>query len=345
MIWLHRYAMLVAVASLALIVAGGLVTSTGSGLAVPDWPSSYGYFMFSFPLSKMVGGVFYEHGHRLIASTVGGLTILLAAWIWGVDPRRWVKRLAFIALAAVVVQGILGGMTVLYFLPAPVSISHAGLAQLFFCLVVSLALFTSPGWLRGYQEADSNGGDRAPTPTDDAVLQHAATATIVIIYAQVLLGATMRHTGAGLAIPDFPLAFGRLMPAEWNQAISIHFAHRVGALVTLVAILAPCRHVWAHHQMRKELTHPALLMVVLVVAQIALGGWTVLSGKSVAVNTAHVATGALVLVTSLVVALRASRSRFPDAVLLARTSGVASATITDPQTPVPSSRTWPRAHS
>ena len=345
MIWLHRYAMLVAVATLALIVAGGLVTSTGSGLAVPDWPTSYGYFMFSFPLSAMVGGVFYEHAHRLIASTVGGLTILLAAWIWGVDPRRWVKRLAFIASAAVVVQGILGGMTVLYFLPAPVSISHAGLAQIFFCLVVSLALFTSPGWLRGYQDAGSNGGDRAPTPTDDAALKHTATATIVIIFAQVLFGATMRHTGAGLAIPDFPLAFGRLMPAEWNQAISLHFAHRVGALVTLVAILATSRHVWVHHQMRKELMHPALLMVMLVVAQIALGGWTVLSGKAVTVNTAHVATGALVLVTSLIVALRASRSRFPDVVLLARTSGAASATITDPQTPVPSSRTWPGTRS
>ena len=345
MIWLHRYAMLVSLASLALIVAGGLVTSTGSGLAVPDWPTSYGYFMFSFPLSEMVGGVFYEHGHRLIASTVGGLTILLAVWIWGVDPRRWVKRLAFIALAAVVVQGILGGITVLYFLPAPVSISHAGLAQIFFCLVVSLALFTSPGWLRRYQDAYSNGGERAPTPRDDAVLQHTATATTLIIYAQVLIGATMRHTGAGLAIPDFPLAFGRLMPAEWNQAISIHFAHRVGALVTLVAILATSRHVWIHHQMRQELTHPALLMVVLVGAQIALGGWTVLSGKAMAVNTAHVATGALVLVTSLVVALRASRSRFPDAVLLARTSGAARATITDPQTPVLSSRTWPGARS
>ena len=343
MIWLHRYAMLVAAASLALIVAGGLVTSTGSGLAVPDWPTSYGYFMFSFPLSEMVGGVFYEHGHRLIASAVGCLTILLAAWMWWADPRSWVKRLASVALAVVVVQGILGGMTVLYFLPAPVSISHAGLAHIFFCLIVSLALFTSPGWLSAYQAAGSSGGDGVSAGTDDVVLRRTVTATAMIVYVQILIGATMRHTDAGLAIPDFPLAFGRLVPPEWNQAIYTHFAHRVGALVTLVAILAAARCVWVHHRMRKELTHPVLLMVVLVVAQIALGGWTVLSGKAVAVNTAHVATGALLLVTSLAVALRASRSRFPDVALVPSTSPTASTTRADSQSPLLSSQTRPGA--
>ena len=329
MIWLHRYATLVVAASLVLIVAGGLVTSTGSGLAVPDWPTSYGYFMLSFPFSNMVGGILYEHGHRLIASTVGVLTVLLAAGVWRVDPRRWVKWLAVIALAAVVLQGILGGVTVLYFLPAPVSISHAGLAQIFFGLVVSLALFTSPGWLRGYRATDPGGRDSGPPVTDDQVLRRLALATSAIIYVQILIGATMRHTGAGLAIPDFPLAFGRVVPPDWNQAIFVHFAHRVGALVTLAAILRTSGHVWAHHRSRKELTHPALLLVALVVSQIALGGWTVLSGKAVAVNTTHLATGALVLVTSLVLMLRAHHSRFPGAALLTRTAGVARATLPD----------------
>ncbi len=337
MIWLHRYATLVAAASLVLIVAGGLVTSTGSGLAVPDWPTSYGYFMLSFPFSNMVGGILYEHGHRLIASTVGALTVLLAAGIWRVDPRRWVKWLAVIALAAVVLQGILGGVTVLYFLPAPVSIGHAGLAQIFFGLVVSLALFTSPGWLRGYRATGSGGRDSAPHVPDDQVLRRLAMATSVIIYAQILIGATMRHTGAGLAIPDFPLAFGRVVPSDWNQAIFVHFAHRVGALVTLAAILTTSGHVWGHHRSRKELTHPALLLVALVVSQIALGGWTVLSGKAVAVNTAHVATGALVLVTSLVLLLRVHHSRFPGAALLTRAAGVARATLPDTQSSVVSS--------
>ena len=352
MIWLHRYATLVAAASLVLIVAGGLVTSTGSGLAVPDWPTSYGYFMFSFPFSNMVGGILYEHGHRLIASTVGVLTVLLAAGVWRVDPRRWVKWLAVTALAAVVLQGILGGVTVLYFLPAPVSISHAGLAQIFFGLVVSLALFTSPGWLGGYRAAGPGGRDSAPPVTDDTddmdgmdgmdgiddqVLRRLAMATSAIIYVQILIGATMRHTGAGLAIPDFPLAFGRVVPPDWNQAIFVHFAHRVGALVTLAAILTTSGHVWAHHRSRKELTHPALLLVALVASQIALGGWTVLSGKAVAVNTAHVATGALVFVTSLVLMLRAHHGRFPGAALLTRATGVARATLPDTHPPVVSS--------
>ena len=123
--WLHRYALLVVCATVLLIAAGGMVTSTGSGLAVPDWPNTYGSFMFSFPLEKMVGGIFYEHGHRLIATTVGLLTIGVVIWLWRVEPRRWVRRLGFVALAAVVLQGVLGGITVMYLLPdAAVSYTH-----------------------------------------------------------------------------------------------------------------------------------------------------------------------------------------------------------------------------
>ncbi len=106
--WLHRYAKAVAVLTLLLVVAVGLVTSTGSGLAVPDWPTTYGWSMFTFPFEHMVGGILYEHGHRLIASTVGFLTVILAFWVWQVEPRRWVRRLGFAALAAVVLQGLLG---------------------------------------------------------------------------------------------------------------------------------------------------------------------------------------------------------------------------------------------
>ena len=141
--WLHRYTKLVVAATVLLIAAGGMVTSTGSGLSVPDWPTTYGWSMFSFPFNKWVGGIFYEHGHRLIASTVGFLTVILAIWTWRVDPRAWVRRLGFSALGAVILQGLLGGITVLLFLPPAVSIGHAALAQLFFCITLSLALFTS----------------------------------------------------------------------------------------------------------------------------------------------------------------------------------------------------------
>ena len=144
--FLHLFALLVAASTAVLIFAGGLVTSTGSGRSVPDWPTTYGWFMFTFPLEKMVGGIFYEHSHRLIASGVGMFIVILAGWLWKVESRAWLRRLGYLALAAVVTQGILGGITVLWFLPDAISIAHAGLAQLVFCLSVSIALFTSPGW-------------------------------------------------------------------------------------------------------------------------------------------------------------------------------------------------------
>jgi cytochrome c oxidase assembly protein subunit 15 len=290
--WLHRYATLVAASTVLLIAAGGMVTSTGSGLAVPDWPNTYGSFMFSFPMDKWVGGIFYEHGHRLIASTVGFLTVILALWTWRVERRAWVRWLGFAALGAVILQGLLGGLTVLLLLPAPVSIGHAGLAQLFFCLTLGLALFTSPGWLAMAE------------PVDDPTLRRIAGATTALIYLQILLGATMRHTGAGMAIPDFPLAFGHVIPPVWSAPVAIHFAHRVGALLVTAAILATAGHVWYHHGGRRELTRPAALLVLLVVTQATLGAFVVWSGLQPFINTAHVVNGALVLGTALVLTLR-----------------------------------------
>lgn len=295
---LHRFAAFVACATLVLIAAGGLVTSTGSGLSVPDWPTTYGYSMFTFPLSKMVGGIRFEHTHRLIASTVGLLTIVLAVWLRLRDPRRWTRVLGLVALGAVITQGLLGGITVIFFLPPAVSIAHAGLAQIFFCLTVTLALVTSPGWRD------------ARAPVDDAGLRRLAAATTALVYSQIIAGAAMRHSGAGLAIPDFPLAFGHLVPPRWDGAIAIHFAHRVGAAIVATAVAATVAHVWRHHRSRRELTRPATLLAFLVLVQITLGALTVLSGKDAVINTSHVATGALVLAASLVVALRSHRVRF-----------------------------------
>src|SRR5438128_10802207 len=143
---LHRFARVVSGCTVLLVLAGSLVTSTGSGLSVPDWPTSYGWNMFTFPPSKWVGGILYEHGHRLIASTVGLLTIVLATWLWLCESRQWLKRLGLVALGAVVAQGVLGGLTVLFFLPAAISTAHAALAEIFFCLTIAIALFTSPRW-------------------------------------------------------------------------------------------------------------------------------------------------------------------------------------------------------
>jgi cytochrome c oxidase assembly protein subunit 15 len=314
---LHLFALLVALSTALLIFAGGLVTSTGSGLSVPDWPNTYGWFMFSFPLEKMVGGIRYEHSHRLIASTVGMLMIVLALWLWRAEPRRWVRRLGVLALAAVVTQGILGGITVLWFLPEPISIAHASLAQLVFCLTVAIALFTSPGWKREYAHHEPAGAprlrDSSVRGADDRRLQRLAAMTTGWIYLQIVIGATMRHTGAGLAIPDFPLAFGHLIPPQWDAGIAIHFAHRVGALVATVLIVLTAARVLRHHRRRGELLRPSLLLLVLLAAQITLGALTVLTAKQYIINSLHVVTGASVLVTSLVLALRAHRSRFVDA--------------------------------
>src|ERR1700687_806471 len=233
---LHRFAKLVAGCTVFLVLAGSLVTSADAGLSVPDWPTTYGWNMFTFPPSKWVGGIFYGHGHRLIASTVGMLTIALAAWLWRSDPRQWMKRLGGTALGAVILQGVLGGVTVLFLLPSAVSTAHAALAEIFFCITVAIALFTSDACLRGDGRVD------------DAWLRRVATGTTMLIFVQMLLGATMRLTGAGLAIPDFPLMFGGVVPDHWDSRIAIHFSHRVGALVVTLAIAASSGHVWRPHR-------------------------------------------------------------------------------------------------
>ncbi|MEO6214055.1 MAG: COX15/CtaA family protein [Vicinamibacterales bacterium] len=313
MAWLHRYAKLVVASTVLLIAAGGMVTSTGSGLSVPDWPNTYGQFMFSFPLNRMVGGIAYEHGHRLIASTVGLLTIILALWTWRVDPRPWMRTLGFAALGAVILQGLLGGLTVLLLLPAPVSIGHAGLAQLFFCSTIAIALFTSPGWR-----------SRSTTVSDDRTLRMRALTTTCLVYVQILVGATMRHNQAGLAIPDFPLAYGSVIPPFWSVAIAIHFAHRLGAIAVLIAVALTLSRVWSVHRHEAALRRPALLLVSLVLVQGTLGAFVVWSGLQPVINTAHVANGALVLGTSLVLTLRGWRPLFDESP--ARVAQRASAT-------------------
>src|SRR5262249_55668766 len=194
---LHRFSKFVVACTVLLILAGSLVTSHDAGLSVPDWPTSYGWNMFTFPPSMWVANIFYEHGHRLIASTVGMLTIFLAVWLSVNDPRGWVRWLGVAALGAIVAQGLLGGITVLFYLPAAISTAHAALAEIFFCMTVAIAMFTSPGWIHGY--------DYSPgAAVDDVRLRRLATTTTCLVSAQILIGATMRHTRAGLAIPDFP---------------------------------------------------------------------------------------------------------------------------------------------
>ena len=293
--WLHRFAKLVAGATFLLIVVGGLVTSTGSGLAVPDWPTTYGHFMFSFPLSQMVGGILYEHGHRMVASVVGMLMVILAVWLWLKEPRRWVRWLGAASLLTVILQGLLGGLTVMLLLPTPVSVFHACLAQAFFMLTISLAMVTSREW------------EETTPEIHDTRLPNLALATVAAVFVQLILGAVMRHTGSGLAIPDFPLAFGRIIPPIQSQAVAIHFLHRVGALVVTVCVVWTVGHIFRRHRSERRLTRPAALLLLALVLQIMLAAWTIWSRKAVLPTTAHVATGAFVLGNSLFLLLRTQK--------------------------------------
>lgn len=302
---LHLFATFTAAAALGLIFVGGLVTSTGSGLSVPDWPNTYGRFMFTFPLSDMVCGIRYEHSHRLFASAVGLLTLILAYWLWRTDRRTWVRSLGLVAVGAVVIQGLLGGLTVIYLLPTPVSVAHATLAQTFLLLVIALAYATS----REFHQQSSP----APVSAEIARMRLWVLGTLLLIYLQLILGAIMRHTGSGLAFLDFPLAGGEFWPsldaqlldrinwARWqlelpeitrNQML-IHLLHRAGAVLVTGGLVVTLTKSWKH---RRSLPATLLRMVpalaILLVIQITLGAMTVLSLKQHIITTGHVANGA-----------------------------------------------------
>ncbi len=357
-IWLHRIAVLTAVMTFILICMGGLVTSTDSGLAVPDWPTTFGYNMFLYPLSKTVSGflfsvdptlqtdldegnlsenlrsalenneisisenavisteeeggrwrltdsenertytliksdarldvyvhgVLYEHTHRLIGSIVGVLTILLLVAIWAKDDRRWLILLGAIALLAVIVQGVMGGLRVTH-LSRALAIVHACFAQVFFGLTASLVLFTSRGWLQIWQRIEDPGASR---------LRRLSGITLVLIYVQFIFGAILRHTGTRL---DAHLLFA--------------------ALVTIHVFLLSGR-VLSDYLGYLRLVRPVLVLSGLLAVQLVLGGAAyvaeftsvgevVSSSMSVIITTAHVAIGALMLVMSVVVTVSVYR--------------------------------------
>jgi heme a synthase len=307
--WLNRFAWFTAVATLFLICSGGMVTSKGVGLAVPDWPTTFGYNMFLFPVSQWVGGIFFEHTHRLIASTVGLLTIILAVWLWRADPRRWVRHLGLLALAAVILQGVLGGLRVTM-LKDEIGIFHACLAQAFLGLLVVIALVTSKLW----RSVSNTMIEARPFVPIKAI----AVATTVVIYLQLALGATMRHQHRDLAILDFPTANGAWLPDTsahalakinaWRDAralsdvtafqIWLQMAHRFCAVLVLLGVLGFFMRVHGHlpaSDALRMLKRLSIWWLALVCVQLTLGAWTIWSNKAADVATAHVAGGAIML--------------------------------------------------
>lgn len=276
-------------ATAILILAGALVTSTGSGLSVPDWPLSFGTL---FP--PMVGGVRFEHTHRLIAGSVALLTILLAVMIWRGSSARLPRVLVAWAVVAVLLQALLGGLTVLLKLPLVVSAAHGTLAQTFFCMVVALAMFLSPAWRETVPREADAGASR---------LRTLALVTFLAIWIQLVIAAVMRHMGAGLAIPDFPLAYGQWLPPFWTPMVAVHFAHRVMAVIVFGLAMATTVTIMRRPDATPSLRGAALRLGLLVSLQVVLGAVTIWSARHPHVTSLHVANGALVLVTSLVVAL------------------------------------------
>ena len=288
---LHRFAILAAAATFILIFAGGLVTSTGSAMAVPSWPLDAGRLI----PQAWGAGVLFEWGHRAIAGTVSILTLALTLWIWMAEGRTWLKYTALAAFGLVLVQAVLGGITVLLDLPLAAAVAHAMVGQAFFCLMVAMAMFTNPRWETAAPVTRTSG--RAPlTPL-------AVTAT-VIIYLQIIVGALVRHMHAGLAIPDFPLAFGRLVPPILPAPIAVNFAHRCGAVVATMIVLWTVVRALRLYGAEATVRRPALGLLVLLAVQIALGAATVLSRRAVIPTTAHVAVGAGVLAMCLALTLR-----------------------------------------
>jgi cytochrome c oxidase assembly protein subunit 15 len=291
---LHRYAFITAACTFVLLLAGALVTSTGSSLAVPDWPLSFGQF---FP--EMRGGVLFEHGHRMVAGTVALLMTGLAIYTQLVEKRSWVKKLAWSALGAVLLQAVLGGVTVLLHLPTQVSVAHAGLAQIFFCLIISLALVTSKGWIEEESERIS--------PVSEPI-QKTALAITILIYFQILVGAVTRHSGFGLAIPDWPLSNGQLLPADWSAAVILQFSHtRLGAGLVLILVSFFSFKVCREYTQEKTIFWPAAAAGLLVWVQCFLGILVVATEKSIIPTSVHVITGAALLASMLVLTLNSFR--------------------------------------
>src|SRR3954462_4525116 len=216
---LHFLAVATTVATFPLIFIGGLGTSHGAGMSVPDWPNSCGYNLFLFPPRLWVGGILYEHTHRLMGTVVGMLSIVLVVGAWKWESRRWARKLAYAVLGAVIFQGILGGLRVVL-VKLDLAIVHACVAQAFFCLAALFAVVTSRWWHTAPDLSNSEDKHRGTS------LFALAAACVFAIYLQLIVGATMRHYDAGLAIPDLPLAYGHVLPPTTTAQLADINAHR-----------------------------------------------------------------------------------------------------------------------
>ena len=276
----HIFAVFTACAIFTLILAGALVTSNDAGLSVPDWPTSFGSI---YKIPPMVGGVRFEHGHRMLAECVGLLTIILAGWTWRTDKRRWMRRLSVAALAVVIMQGILGGLTVLYFLPPAVSTAHAALGQTFFCIVVIIAIFTGQTSVPASKDIFRSGGRR---------VARLALFSVAVLYVQLILGALFRHGGL-----------------TW-------WPHVANSTIVIATLTWAALRTLSRYKNIEQIRKPALLILTLLMFQVCLGAlalYTRIVQESetlqpqlpmVISTVAHVGGGALLLATTVLLTIR-----------------------------------------
>lgn len=280
----HRLAVVLAGWTFLLIIAGALVTSNDAGLSVPDWPTSFGSW---YKIPKLVGGVKFEHTHRMIAQVAGLLTIVMAVWTWRAEKRRWLRVLGFAALGTVIAQGVLGGITVLFYLPPPVSSAHAALAQTFFCIAVAMAVFTGRKWVEEQPRVEFD--QRRPS------LFTLTSLSIFVLYVQLILGAMFRHHGL-----------------SWWP----HVVH--AAVVSFVLAWTAVRALSVYSRI-EAIRRPAILMLSLLIAQLCLGFTAFLTRVAwghdavqpeipmVISTVAHVAVGALLLASTVILAMQVWR--------------------------------------
>ena len=347
---LHRFAVVWVVATFLLIVLGGTVTSKGVGLSVPDWPTTYGYNMFGVPLDVWVGrgGIFWEHAHRLAGSAVGVMSIILAMLVWlphlnarypykftvswplirryaagQSHDRVWLRWLVLAALLLVIFQGVMGGLRVTE-MSVILGVIHGVTAQVFLCVTVLIAAATSRWWLDAVTAAP-----QADTSRFYSVkLRRLSLALLVVMAVQLVLGASMRHTGSRLAIPDFPSAYGRLIPplteAGIQQAtdampydevystyspmqVGLHFGHRLWAVMVLAIAVWLITRLAVETGNDSRLAVPMTALVGLLLTQLALGAlviWTGHASGNDDIATAHQATGAALIATATLLAIR-----------------------------------------
>lgn len=310
---LALFAKLVVAMTFVLIFIGGHTTTSGAGMAFPDWPLSNGSLNPQGWLTNFF--MFLEHSHRLTAGLVATMVAVMFAWIWlrRGSVREGAFPLAGMALLGVLAQAVLGGLRVILD-PQGVAatttttattfrVLHGCVAQIELCLLVALAALLSPAW------------DRVRTSQKLSGIAKLGRIAVALVFLQLIVGATMRHLGAGLAIPTFPQATadGGFMPKIHNAYVDLNFTHtRFGALVVTLLLLHLGASAFRKADGDALIQRPAILLGALILAQVTLGMFVIWTQKQQPLlTTLHVVNGAAVLATCVLLTVRASRARCP----------------------------------